>query len=176
MTLNSNLIPDKVWDFHVYNETDRLIGAGEEWTLPTLTALTNETTGAGLLGKFNVPMLGMFESMEQGVNFTSLYSSVGTYMRLGKAIDLTIRGVTQVLEKDTSDIQPVGIVVVERGIMKELELGKFKTGEAMDVSGKMEVTYLKIEVDDQELLVIDKLNEQYRVNGEDQMPGWTTLL
>lgn len=176
MVLDKNIIPDKVYNFHLYADDDILIGGGDEWTLPTVTALANELVAAGVGGKLNVPMPGLFESMEQGTPFTSLYSSVGSFMKVGGNVDLTIRGALQALDSSTSKMLYKGIVVTERGWMKEVELGKMKLGEGMDVNGKMEVTYLKIMVDGQELLFIDKLNGGYRVNGEDQMVDIDALL
>jgi len=176
MVLDKNTIPTKIYNFHIYADDDILVGSGDEWTLPTVTALTNEIIAAGLGGKLDVPMPGMFESMEQGTPFTSLYSSVGKFMKVGGNVNLTIRGAVQTLESGTASMDYKGVVVTERGWMKEVELGKMKIGEGMDVNGKMEVTYLKVDVDGQELLFIDKLNMQYRVNGEDQMAVISALL
>lgn len=169
MALDKTIIPSKIYNFRVYADDDILIGAGNEWTLPTVTALSSELTAAGVGGTVNVPTPGLFESMEQSTPFTSLYSSVGKFMKVGGSTNLTIRGAIQVLESGESKMSYKGVVVNERGWMKEVELGKMKLNEGMDVNGKMEVTYLKVTVDGQELLFIDKLNMQYRVNGKDQM-------
>lgn len=54
--------------------------------------------------------------------------------------------------------------------------GKIKPGEGMDAKVKLELTYLMIENDGQQIIEIDKLNGIYRVNGEDMLADVSALI
>ena len=49
-------------------------------------------------------------------------------------------------------------------------------GEAMEATVTLELTYLMIEVDGQQLLEVDKLNGIYKVNGTDMLAGVNSLI
>ena len=49
-------------------------------------------------------------------------------------------------------------------------------GEGMEAKVKLELTYLMIEVDGQQLLEVDKLNGIYKVNGTDMLAGVNSLI
>ena len=69
-----------------------------------------------------------------------------------------------------------GARIVMGGRAKETNPGTLKKGDAMDSEVTMELTTYKIEVDGNVLIEIDKLNNVYRVNGEDMLAGIAELI
>lgn len=82
-------------------------------------------------------------------------------------MNLTLRAAQQVYDK-TGGYAFKGLRVVEMGRVKSFEPGKVEKGEAMEAKVILELTYLMIEVDGNQLLEVDKLNGVYKVNGEDK--------
>ena len=69
-----------------------------------------------------------------------------------------------------------GLRIVEIGRVKEFTPGKIKAGEGMEAKAKLELTYLMIENDGEEIIAIDKLNGIYRVQGEDMLADVAALI
>ena len=61
-------------------------------------------------------------------------------------------------------------------LFKEFTPGKIKAGEGMEAKVKLELTYLMIENDGEEIIAIDKLNGIYRVQGEDMLADVAALI
>ncbi len=66
--------------------------------------------------------------------------------------------------------------MVEIGRVKKFNPGKVEKCEAMEATVTLELTYLMIEVDGQQLLEVDKLNGIYKVNGTDMLAGVNSLI
>lgn len=176
MTIDSSLLPDKIFDFNVYDDADKLIGTGEELTLPNFEPLSSTTAGGGIMGEIDVPLVGMFKSMEMELAFNSLYSDFKRYARVGHAANITIRAATNTLNRETFEPTPKGIRIAMRGIAKKIEMGKLKRGEATDTKVTLELIYVACYLDDQEVIMLDKLNNVYRVDGTDAMLDISALL
>lgn len=54
-----------------------------------------------------------------------------------------------------------------RGKCATLKLGTLKAATAMSSSVTLNITYIKIEVNDKELVELDKLNGIFKINGVD---------
>lgn len=50
-----NTIPTKINRYNVYNKGNRLLGVGEEMTLPDFEPSSETVTGAGILGEIDDP-------------------------------------------------------------------------------------------------------------------------
>ncbi|WP_397443927.1 phage major tail tube protein, partial [Peribacillus aracenensis] len=48
-----NPIPEKVVNYNVYDDTEKLVGLAGEVTLPNLEAMSETVSGAGILGEFD---------------------------------------------------------------------------------------------------------------------------
>lgn len=167
-------IPEKINDFNVYDDGDRLIGLSDEVSLPEINELTSEMSGPGLLGPVESPTLGKFESMEMEIPFVTLYHSAFKLMRTFTSTKLTLRGAVQVSDGE-GNVAMKGMRVVVRGRKKGFTPGKFKQGEGTGSSVKLSLTYLMIELDGKQRLEIDKLNSIYRVDGVDMLAAIRAL-
>lgn len=164
--ISNNYVPEKINDANIYLAGDKMIGTTAELDLPDVKMKTGTVEGMGISGEIDSPTIGQFESMEQTVNFNTLYSSAMKMLSPLKTVELTIRAAQQVYDKEGGYIFK-SLRVVERGRVKEFKPGKVKKAEGMDASISIELTYLLIEVDGIVMTEIDKLNGVYVVDGED---------
>ena len=156
MALDTNLTPEIVNSFNVYIDGVKAIGTAPEITLPQITSETIDVSGSGILGKISAPNIGQFESIEQEVSFNLVYSSFVNVLSPKRQVNLTFRVAQQAVDKS---------------------LGyAYKAGEGMEAKVKLELTYLMIENDGEEIIAIDKLNGIYRVQGEDMLADVAALI
>jgi len=174
--MDTSLIPEKINDFNVYLSGDKMIGHGEEMTLPTIEELTSTISGAGLGGKIDSPTPGKFKSIEQELTFNLIQSSA-KLINSQKAVDLTFRAAQQMFDSaDGGGYQYVGLRIVERGRLKKREFGKLKIGESQEVKMTLELTYFMVESDGETVLEIDKLNGTFIEHGVDMMAAIKALI
>ena len=173
--ISNNYIPEKINDFNAYADGNKMIGVGASATLPEINMKTSTVAGVGVNGEIDSPTIGQFESMEQEVQFNTLYSSAMDMMSPMSTVNLTFRAAQQVYDK-TGGYAFKGLRVVEMGRVKKFNPGKVEKGESMEATVTLELTYIMIEVDGVQLVEIDKLNGVYKVNGVDMLAGVRSLI
>ena len=173
--ISNNYIPEKINDYNVYLDGDKMIGVAASATLPEANMKTSTVAGVGVNGELDSPTIGQFESMEQEIQFNTLYSSAMDMLNPLSVVNLTFRAAQQVYDK-TGGYSFKGLRVVEMGRVKKMNPGKIEKGEAMEATVTMELTYLLIEVDGEQLVEIDKLNGVYKVKGVDMLAGVRSLI
>ena len=166
--ISNNYIPEKINEYNAYLDGTKMIGVAAASTLPEVNMQTSTVSGMGVNGEIDSPTLGQFESMEQTINFNTLYSSAMDMLSPLKTVELTIRAAQQVYDKE-GGYTFKGLRVVERGRVKNFKPGKVKKSETMDASITIELTYILIEVDGSVMLEIDKLNGVYKTNDTDML-------
>ena len=173
--ISNNYIPEKINDYNVYLDGDKMIGVAASATLPEVNMKTSTVAGVGVNGELDSPTIGQFESMEQEIQFNTLYSSAMDMLNPLSVVNLTFRAAQQVYDK-TGGYSFKGLRVVEMGRVKKMNPGKVEKGEAMEATVTMELTYLLIEVDGEQLVEIDKLNGVYKVKGVGMLAGVRSLI
>ena len=173
--ISDNYIPEKINEYNVYLDGVKMIGVASSHTLPEVNMQTSTVSGMGVNGEVDSPTLGQFESMEQEIQFNTLYSSAVDMLNPLNAINLTFRAAQQVYDK-TGGYAFKGLRIVERGRVKKFKPGKLKRAEGMEATITMELTYILVEVDGTVMLEIDKLNQKYVVNGQDMLAGIAALV
>lgn len=166
--ISNSYIPEKINDYNVYLDGTRMIGVASSATLPEINMKTSTVSGSGVNGEIDSPTIGQFESMEQELQFNTLYSSAVDMMNPLNVVNLTFRAAQQVYDK-TGGYAFKNVRIVEMGRVKKFNPGKLEKGEAMEASVTLELTYIMVEVDGAQLLEIDKLNGIYKVNGKDML-------
>ena len=161
-------IPEKIVNFNLYNETEKQIGITGEVKLPSLEAMTETISGAGIAGEYESATPGHFSSMEIEIPYR-LVGAQALALMSSKYSTLFLRGAKQL-----SDISGGGIVtkplkVTLKVSPKGMDLGKVAVGGLMETTGKLEVLYIKVETDDTVILELDKQNFIFVVNGVDQL-------
>ena len=173
--ISNNYIPEKINEYNAYLDGTKMIGVAAASTLPEVNMQTSTVSGMGVNGEIDSPTLGQFESMEQEVQFNTLYSSAVDMLSPGEATDLTFRAAQQVLDKNGGYAYK-SLRVVERGRVKKFKPGKIEKSEGMEATVTIELTYIMIEVDGEQLIEIDKLNGVYKRRGVDMLANIRSLI
>jgi Phage tail tube protein FII len=167
-------INESIINFAVYENAVEYYGMAEV-TLPEITNLTAEVTGAGISGTFESVVLGHLEAMTLTLNFRTLVKDAVT---LAEPRDHTIDLRAAQQSKDTVSgrtvVTPVKHVMVVKP--KKLSPGKLAPASAADASGEYAVTYWATYIDGKNVLEIDILNFIYKVNGVDYLAEVRTAL
>lgn len=159
--------PDKLIGFKVYDEGNNHLGVADV-ELPSLEYMTETISGAGIAGEADTPTLGQFSSMTTTINFRALDSEFGNFV-LPKGRMLDYRGSIQNYESRTGEILPTPVKVTMSVLPKNYSVGSFKPASATESSAELEITYLKIFVDNEEIVEFDRFNYICKVNGEDYL-------
>lgn len=166
--ISDNYIPEKINEYNVYLDGAKMIGIAASSTLPEVNMQTSKVSGVGVNGEIDSPTLGQFESMEQEIQFNTLYSSAVDMLNPLTRVNLTFRAAQQVYDKNGGYVFK-SLRIVEMGRVKKFKPGKLEKSEGMEASITLELTYLLIEVDGVLILEVDKLNQVYKVNGVDML-------
>ena len=172
--ISNNYIPEKVNDYNVYQDGNKMIGLAAEVELPSIKMKTSTIEGVGVGGEIDSPTIGQFESLEAKLKFNTLYSSATDLMNPLNTVNLTLRAAQQVYDK-TGGYAFKGLRIVMGGRVKEFNPGTGKKGDALDAETTLELTYYMIEVDGEQVVEVDKLNGVYKVNGSDMLAGIAAL-
>ena len=107
-----NTIPTKINRYNVYNKGNRLLGVGEEMTLPDFEPSSETVTGAGILGEIDDPTVGYFGNQELEIPFRLLDKETADMMDMTKAVQLEIRGAQQTTNTEGDiEFRPMRVVV-----------------------------------------------------------------
>lgn len=159
----SNPVPERLINYRVYLEGNTLAGIATA-DLPDIEAMTDTVSGAGIAGEIDSPILGHFSSMALTLTFRTITKdAIKLNAQKSHAIDL--RGSQQVYDAANGVYNTVPVRVAVRCIPKRVGLGSFEVGSTTDSETEFELTYMKIFIDNQEVLEIDKYNFKYVVDG-----------
>ena len=157
-------IPDKINDFNVYRDGDKLIGIGEEVTLPDIEMMSESVIVPG--GEVDSPTIGQFASSQVEIPFQSLTRDTFDLMNPLKSVNITLRASQQEMDGN-GNIVFTGIRAVFRGRPKTLTAGSIKKGAGTGTSLAIEWTYYLLEIASKKVVEIDKLNSVFKINGAD---------
>lgn len=161
------MVPEKLINFRVYQDGDDLLGISDV-TLPKLDSITETVKGAGLAGEIDDPTIGHFGSMELELNWRSLVKS-NIVLAKPTGVHLDLRGVCQGHDSAKNVLKTMPVKIVVEGTPKSTDLGKLDMGATTDTKNTIEVTYIKITVDGETVLEIDKFNYICVIGGVDYM-------
>lgn len=160
-------VPEIINNYNAYTNGNKLIGVTGEMELPSFDAITEEVSGAGVLGTYETSTPGNYSSLTQDVVFRILDEDIFSIMNPNELVDLTLRASAQSTVKSTGALDYKSMRIVERGRLKSFTPGKLSLGKTMDAKVTLEVLYILIEVDGETKLEYDKLNSVFVVNGKD---------
>lgn len=159
-------IPTKINKYNIYNEGNRLLGAGDELSLPEFEASAETISGAGILGEIDDPTVGYFGNQEMEIPFRILDHEAVDMLDMTKAVHLEIRGAQQTTNSEgTIEFRAMRVVV--RGRANKFAPGKMKAGSPMETTITLSLLYILIELENKPILELDKINEVYKINGND---------
>lgn len=160
----------QVKGFQVYKDGTRLIGVAEI-KLPTLKFMSEKIGGADVLGEVELPLIGITESLECEVKFNSVVSSLLSLVDITGSM-IEYRGSIVARDSTTGALSEKSVRIVTQSPVKEIDLGSLATNKLMDSSSKLELIYLKIEIDGAAALEIDKFNSIFTILGKDLLSDY----
>ena len=161
--------PSVINQFNVYNAGNRLIGLTGEVSLPEINSKTTTVNGAGILGDIEEPVIGQMESMKITIPFLTITKGYFELCDQLNAVSLTLRGGIQTMDTETAAAKMQQMRVVVRGKMASFTPGKVKGAEQMGSSVTLELLYFMVELEDEKMVEVDKLNSIFAVNGKDML-------
>lgn len=165
MAIGANNIPERLTNFRIYDEAEDLLGVSDV-ELPELSYMTNTINGAGLAGEVESPVIGHFQSMGTTLNWRTIEKKAVSLLDM-KAHLITARGAQQSYNASDGTWKTVPVRCTMKCMPKQLNAGKFEVGATTDTSTEFEVVYLKLFIDNREVLEIDKFNYKCVINGKD---------
>lgn len=162
----SNLYPDHLINYRAY--VDGRFVATVDVELPKLEYMTETLSGAGFAGEMETPTIGHFSSMTAKLNIRTMEENLLSILHAGGTM-VEFRGSSQFYDTSTAKTQARKLRVFTVLLPKTMELGKLEVAKAMDTSFEGEVAYLKISIDDEEMVEIDKANFICRIGGRDAL-------
>jgi P2 family phage contractile tail tube protein len=134
--------------------------------LPSIEKLTDTVKGAGIMGEVDMPTFGQIGSMTFTVNHRADNGKYAILSRPGE-IKFEVVWVTDVFDSNNVRVGLQQHKLFMTCLNKKYDMGKLEVNAAADGSSEFEVLYLRKVVDGKEVLLIDKFNYKYVVNGVD---------
>lgn len=163
----SNLVPERTINYKVYREGNDVIGVATV-ELPDIEAMSDTVSGAGIAGEIESPILGHTGSMAMTIQFRQI---LGDVISLSQQVShsLQLRSSQQVYDAASGELKSVPVRIDIKGTPKRTGLGSLEVGATTDSEIELELSYLKIYIDNEEKIEIDKYNMKYVVNGVDYL-------
>lgn len=146
----------------------QVIDDSADLQLPSIEKLTDTIKGAGILGEIDLPVYGQVASMTFAVNNRSDSPMYSMLARPG-AIKFEVVWTNDTLDSSNMSVKIQQNKVFMTGFNKKYDPGKVEVGGAADGSSEFEIVYYRKIVNGVEVLLIDKLNGKFVVNGRDYM-------
>ncbi len=167
-------VNESIINFAVYENAIEYYGMAEV-TLPELTNLTAEVTGAGIAGNAESVILGHIEAMSMTLNFRTITKdAIALYEQRDHTLDLRAAQQSKDTVSGKTIVTPVKHVMTVKP--KRLSPGKLAVASAADASGEFAVSYWATYIDGAKVLEVDVFNFIYIVNGVDYLAQVRTAL
>ncbi|WP_050754222.1 phage major tail tube protein [Desulfitobacterium hafniense] len=142
--------------------------------LPSIDPITGELKGAGIMGTIDMPVSGQIGSMTTTINMRSVNKNAAELARPGLH-NIELRFVQDVVNA-SGQLIPQGTKIYITGVTKKYDPGKIEPPTTMDGSVELETLRYRQVIDGIEVLLIDKRNYIYKVNGVDYMQSIRSAL
>lgn len=159
--------PQVINRFNLYRNGSVLIGISGEVELPEVTNLTDTLEGSGTGGNLEVLVIGLTDTMDMKIPYTTLSKSAFAMMDPNETVDLMLNGAIQGMDSGSGKVSYSQMSIAVRGVVKTFSPGTVKAGGKMNSSVTLSLSYYKIVIDGTTMLEIDKLNGVYIANGKD---------
>ena len=139
-----------------------------EVSLPEVSSLVEEITGAGIAGNVEAVVIGHSEAMSMTLNFRTVTAAA---IRLAepRIHKIDLRAAQQNTNTKTGKIDTVAVKHIMKVRPKKFAPGKLAVASAADASGEYAVSYYALYMGRNKVIEIDPLNFIYYVNGTDYL-------
>lgn len=165
------MIPETLANMNLFVDGISFQGDVPSLTLPKLTLKTEEHRVGGM----DVPVeldMGM-EKQEAGFTTTGVRRESLKMFGLadGSGFNGVFRGAFKGLKGKV-----IPVIVTLRGLLKEVDMGDWKSGDKAEIKHNVALTYYKLEVDGRLIYEIDALGMKRVINGVDQLAAQRSAL
>lgn len=162
------MLPEQITAFRVYKGNGAILGVATAES-PQVSFITETVSGSGIAGEYESSATGMPSSMTLKLTFNSQTKDFYQLMEIDEDNQIELRASQQVADQTTGLKKHLPLRVSALYDLKSASLGSFETGKKMGNEQELELMRLLVELDGKEVLLIDKLNMMYRVNGRDKL-------
>ena len=159
---------------NIYINGSSFFGTIEEADLPEVIAKFAEHKALGMNGSVELP--SGIDKMEMRLKFNAPYARV---MKLTanpyKSHNLMFRGNLETYEGSNRVAQTPYKCIVEASF-KNTRPGKMKQHDNVESESQLNVTYVKLEIDNEVIFEVDVLNNIHKVDGEDILATYRSNL
>lgn len=161
----SKQIPSILTNFSAYRNGSEYLGVAD-LDLPDLELATEPISGAGIAGEIDMPIFGQYAAMAITINWKVIEKSLFKLSRM-ESHQLDFRGSIQTYDTGSAAIKHVPVKVSVRSLPKTTGLGSLAPQSTTDSSNEMEIYYIKIILDNETVVEIDKFNYICIIDGVD---------
>ena len=158
-------IPERLINFRVYDEENTPLGLATV-DLPQLQSMSDTVSGAGIACAIDSPVLGPYLRKPTTFHWRTIEPEAAKLSRQ-RSHQVDLRGSQQVYDTSSGDYATVAVRATLKITPKSYNLGTFEPGSTTDSEQEFEVTYLKLYVDGNEVVEVDKYNFIAKVGDAD---------
>lgn len=162
---------NKLTNANIYINNVNLIGRAEEVTLPDVAYKMVEHNGLGMLG--SVEFFSGIEKMEASIKWGAIYEEVAELADPFKVQNFELLGNLQTWHTDGL-LQETSYKVYMKASFKNFPAGMFKARENVDMSTKMNVFAINVEIGAVSVFEFNAMTNKLTVNGQDLTKNFTT--
>ncbi len=160
-------VPERLTNFNAYNDGNKLVGTVDV-EMPEVAFMTDTISGAGIAGEIDSPVLGMVQSMTSTLTWRTV-TKAASVLVAPRVHAIELRGSQEVFDQATGTKRAQPLRVSMRVQPKNLSMGSLEVGSSTGTESEFEVTYLKVIIDGEEVLEIDKFNFIFKADGIDYL-------
>ena len=166
----ADLTVNRLTNANIYVGGSSWLGKAEEIMLPDISHKMAEHKGLGMVGTIELP--SGIDKMEMSIKWNSFYPEVLTAS--SSSSDLADIQVRANLETYTNGglTGEKSVVVYLKGAFKNIPVGTFKQHDNVELTSKLTVCYVKMEIDGASLYEVDVMNNIYIVGGVDKLDNY----
>lgn len=158
---------NRMTNANVYVNGASQLGRAEEINLPSVKHIMAEHKALGLVGKME--FASGIDKMEARIKWNAFYSDVfKKFASPFATLNLQCRSSVETYDSEGRS-QQVPYVCYLTAYAKDFPLGNFKQHDNVELETNLSVTYVKIELNGEEIIEIDVLANVYKVGGVDQL-------
>ena len=158
---------NRITNANVYLNGNSLLGTVDEITLPDISVKETEHKALGMVGTIQLP--SGFDKLEGRIKWNSFYLDV--WLRFGNPfvpVQLQCRASVDTYTSQ-GRIAQVPLVTFLTATIKKLPLGTFKQHDNAEFQSDYTSTYVKQQMNGQDVIELDTLANIFKVGGVDQL-------
>lgn len=154
------------------NGNDKVIGIAE-FTLPDLTFKEEEINVLGL-GAMKEVVVTMPEAMSTTIKFLGV-DKTALKLKAGKGINLVLAAAIQIVDENDNSGE-MALFANIKGTIKSHKIGTVGPNGKLEPEIEINLSYFKLEIDNDVLYEIDQRNEVLVLDGEDLRAGINAII